>query len=82
MKPLIIDLFAGVGGLSLGFRQVGFEIVFANEYEKTIAESYAINHPETELLIADITKISTNDVFSKFNGKVDIVIGVPPCQGF
>ena len=42
----VIDLFAGVGGLSLGFSQAGFNIVYANEYDKSIAESYRMNHPK------------------------------------
>ena len=40
MKPTVIDLFAGVGGLSLGFEQAGFDVVLANEYDKEIAAAY------------------------------------------
>ena len=40
MKPTVIDLFAGVGGLSLGFEQEGFEVVLANEYDESIANAY------------------------------------------
>ena len=38
MKPTVIDLFAGVGGLSLGFEMKGFKVLLANEYDKSIAE--------------------------------------------
>ena len=41
----VIDLFAGVGGMSLGFEMAGFEVVLANEYDKEIAEAYVKNHP-------------------------------------
>lgn len=82
MKPKVIDLFAGVGGLSLGFRQVGFEVVFANEYDSSIAKSYILNHPNTEMLVADITTVDFNETFSRFSGKVDVIVGGPPCQGF
>lgn len=40
MKPTVIDLFAGVGGLSLGFEQAGFHVVLANEYDDEIAAAY------------------------------------------
>ena len=39
----MIDLFAGVGGLSLGFEQMGFDVVLANEYDKSIAQAYIKN---------------------------------------
>ena len=40
MKPTVIDLFAGVGGMSLGFEMSGFDVLLANEYDKSIAEAY------------------------------------------
>ena len=82
MKPRVIDLFAGVGGLSLGFKMVGFDIVLANEFDESIAKSYKYNHPETEVIVEDITKISHKDVFTKFKENIEVVIGGPPCQGF
>lgn len=82
MKPKLMDLFAGVGGLSLGFQQTGFEILFANEYDSGIANAYKLNHPHTEMVIADITKIDFEKVLKKYVGKIDIIVGGPPCQGF
>lgn len=82
MKPTVIDLFAGVGGMSLGFEQMGFDVVFANEYDSSIAESYKINHPHTDMLVADITKVDFEKTFSRFLGEIDVIIGGPPCQGF
>ena len=55
MKPTVIDLFAGVGGLSLGFEQVGFDVVLANEYDKEIAAAYQRNHHKTKMVVGDIT---------------------------
>ena len=43
-KPKVIDLFAGVGGLSLGFENCGFDVVLANEYDESIAAAYKANH--------------------------------------
>jgi DNA (cytosine-5)-methyltransferase 1 len=82
MKLRVIDLFSGVGGLSLGFRMVGAEISLANEIDKEIAESYSINHPETRMINEDITKLDIEDVFKEYKDKVEVVIGGPPCQGF
>ncbi|MEI6835402.1 MAG: DNA cytosine methyltransferase [Candidatus Falkowbacteria bacterium] len=78
----VIDLFAGVGGLSLGFSQAGFTIVYANEYNKSIAESFKKNHPKTIVDSTDIRDIDFEKTFRKFENKVQIVMGGPPCQGF
>lgn len=78
----VIDLFAGVGGLSLGFSNAGFDIVYANEYDKFIAKSYKINHPKTHVDTTDIKKINFKKTFSPLKGKIGVVIGGPPCQGF
>ncbi|MGM7702243.1 DNA cytosine methyltransferase [Pseudalkalibacillus sp. Hm43] len=78
----IIDLFSGVGGLSLGFRQAGFNVVIANEIDKEISKAYKENHPKTKMLNIDITKLDIPSVFSEYKGKIDVIIGGPPCQGF
>lgn len=78
----VIDLFAGVGGMSLGFEMVGFNVVLANEYDKEIAEAYIKNHPNTKMIAKDITSLSLEEVFSEYRGKIDVIIGGPPCQGF
>lgn len=82
MKPKVIDLFAGVGGLSLGFEQCGFNVVLANEYDSSIAAAYQLNHKNTKVIVGDITKLNLEDTFEKYFGKVDVIIGGPPCQGF
>ena len=82
MKPTVIDLFAGVGGLSLGFEQAGFHVVLANEYDDEIATAYRKNHPETKMVVGDITALDLENTFGVFSGKIDVIIGGPPCQGF
>lgn len=81
-KPKVIDLFSGVGGLSLGFEMAGFEIVIANEYDKSIASSYQYNHRKTKMIAEDITTLPIVETFKEYRGKIDVVIGGPPCQGF
>ena len=82
MNPTVIDLFAGVGGLSLGFEQAGFQVVLANEYDAEIAAAYKKNHHETKMVVGDITALNLEDTFGSFAGKIDVIIGGPPCQGF
>ncbi|MFD1403710.1 DNA cytosine methyltransferase [Robinsoniella peoriensis] len=78
----MIDLFAGVGGLSLGFEQVGFDVVIANEYDESIAQAYINNHNNPNMIVADITKLPIHETFGKYRGQVDLVVGGPPCQGY
>lgn len=82
MRPKVIDLFAGVGGLSLGFEQHGFDVVLANEYDTAIATAYQLNHKNTKMIVGDITNLNLQEVFGKYKGKIDVIIGGPPCQGF
>ena len=79
----IVDLFSGVGGLSYGFIEEGFEIAIANEIDKNIAYSYKMNHPDVKMINEDISKLDISDVFRDLkNIRNKIVLGGPPCQGF
>ena len=68
MKPTVIDLFAGVGGLSLGFEMSGFDVLLANEYDKSIAEAYIANHKNTKMIIGDITSLDLKKTFGSYRG--------------
>lgn len=72
-----VDLFAGVGGIRLGFEKFGFTTVFANDFEPKCADTYDKNFKTTKLVVEDITKISTNDI-----PDCDFVLGGFPCQAF
>ena len=77
----VIDLFAGAGGLSLGFQQTNkFTIKVAFENSPYMQETYRKNHPGVEVL-GDVCNANYSEIVKK-HGPIDVVIGGPPCQGF
>lgn len=78
----VIDLFAGCGGLSLGFEMAGFNIPLAVEKDEWASETYKKNHPSTKVITEDITQIGDLSSLLDENIKVNGIIGGPPCQGF
>lgn len=80
----IMDLFAGVGGLSYGFSKLPeFEIVAANEIEKDIAMAYKLNHPGVTMINCDINDLTEEMLTEVLNGEqIDIIVGGPPCQSY
>lgn len=77
----VVDLFSGVGGLSFGFAMAGFDIVFAIEHDLSIANTYKLNHPNTEVYSEDIENLDLGDLVKKYDD-IDVIVGGPPCQGF
>lgn len=72
-----IDLFAGVGGIRLGFEKVGFKTVFSNDFEPACKETFDLNFNHSPLLIEDINKVKNQDI-----PDFDILLGGFPCQPF
>ncbi|NHB59341.1 DNA cytosine methyltransferase [Acinetobacter sp. 194] len=77
MSFKIVSFFSGAGGLDLGFEKAGFDIVFANEFDKDIWATYELNHPKTHLDTRSITEIQDDDI-----PECDGIIGGPPCQSW
>jgi DNA (cytosine-5)-methyltransferase 1 len=73
----IVSFFAGAGGLDLGFENAGFDVIWANEYDKSIWETYEHNHKNTFLDKRSIANIPSNEV-----PDCDGIIGGPPCQSW
>ena len=73
----VVSFFAGCGGLDLGFEQAGFRVVWANEFEPVVRDTYLRNHPDAEFVLADFNTITPNDV-----PDCDGFIGGPPCQSW
>lgn len=83
-KPTFADFFAGAGGLSCGFTQAGFKVIFANDFEDVCIRTYRFNHPELpsdKIAHQDIRNIVDN-IQDYITTNVDVVVGGPPCQGF
>ena len=81
MPYSVVDLFAGAGGLSLGFVQTEkYEIKVAFEREPPMQATYHRNHPNVELQ-GDVCGADYTDI-QRRHGAIDVVIGGPPCQGF
>ncbi|WP_218775346.1 DNA cytosine methyltransferase [Collinsella vaginalis] len=84
-KLTCIDLFAGAGGLSEGLEQAGFHSLFASEIVPRYAETYAKNHPNAEVCVADIRTVNPKEIRERLDlevGQLDLLAGGPPCQGF
>ena len=77
----VVDLFAGAGGLSLGFKQTKqFDIKIAFENNPKAKKTYKRNYKDTEVF-DDVCKADYDFIIKKY-GQIDVVIGGPPCQGF
>lgn len=79
--PKVLDLFAGAGGMSLGFKAAGYDIIGACEIDAWASDTIRYNFPEKNVVCSDIKDISNSDFLSNFKD-VDVIIGGPPCQGF
>jgi DNA (cytosine-5)-methyltransferase 1 len=76
-----IDLFSGAGGFLRGFLDADFEPIFSVEVWQPAIETHNRNYPQVPLIGEDIRSIS-NARIAQYKGKVDVIIGGPPCQGF
>lgn len=74
-----ISLFSGAGGMDVGFKNAGFNVIAANELDKHACETFRANHPDCKLIEGNID--SCGEELFTLKG-IDVVFGGPPCQGF
>ena len=73
----VVSFFSGCGGLDLGFEQAGFEVVWANDNDPAVSETYQLNHPNTYLCKKDMRELTMEEI-----PECDGFIGGPPCQSW
>jgi DNA (cytosine-5)-methyltransferase 1 len=78
----VVDLFAGAGGLSEGFRQAGFSVVAASDNDPDAAATFARNFPNARLIVGDIRAPGTKEKVLDAARRASILVGGPPCQAF
>ncbi|WP_041764993.1 DNA cytosine methyltransferase [[Leptolyngbya] sp. PCC 7376] len=87
-RPLVVDLFAGCGGMSLGLEAAGFDIAAAVEIDPVHALVHEFNFPYGKTFCRDVSTIHKNDIFEAIAAQgypqkeIDVMVGGPPCQGF
>lgn len=81
----MIDLFAGAGGLTEGFRLAGFSSSLAIDFDEQAMQTFQYNHPDVRCITADIRQFNNGDVeklAATLSNDIDVICGGPPCQSF
>ncbi|MGD1920111.1 MAG: DNA cytosine methyltransferase [Pleurocapsa sp.] len=84
-RPIAVDLFAGAGGMTLGFEQAGFDVLAAVEFDPIHASVHEYNFPFWKTICQSVTDTTGREIREKSaigDRDIDVVFGGPPCQGF
>jgi len=80
-----IDLFAGAGGITEGFRKAGYKCVCANDLDEEAKHTFTYNHPSVPFVLKDVRYVTADELLMTANcsaSEIDVITGGPPCQGF
>lgn len=84
-RPTVIDLFCGAGGLSHGFMQAGFDVLFGSDIDPTFGRTFMASHPNAKFVAKPIQALSVDEILATTRlaaGQLDVLVGGPPCQGY
>src|SRR5437899_89728 len=79
-RSTVVDLFAGAGGISEGFRQAGFAVIAGSDNDPDAAATFALNFPEADLITGDIRAPAVKERILAAARQADVLIGGPRCQ--
>jgi DNA (cytosine-5)-methyltransferase 1 len=86
IRPTVLDLFSGCGGLSIGIEAAGFSTKWACEWDADAAATFADSHPNARIWVEDansfLIRTANREEATPKPGEVDLIAGGPPCQGF
>ncbi len=84
-RPIAVDLFAGAGGMTLGFEQAGFDVLASVEIDPIHCATHEFNFPFWKILCKSVEEITSQEIRQNSligDREIDVVFGGPPCQGF
>lgn len=84
-KPTVVDLFCGAGGLSHGFMQAGYQVLFGSDIDPTFGKTFLASHPDAKFIAKSILDLKAQEILDETGlatGQLDVLVGGPPCQGY
>jgi len=82
-KPIIVELFCGCGGTSLGFEMAGFEVVLGCDIHAPSIDTFKTNHKNCSTILGDVRKVKPETIQKLIDGRrIDVLMAGVPCQGF
>lgn len=82
-KPIVVELFCGCGGTSMGFQMAGFEIAIGCDILIPAIDTFKHNHPNTSTILGDVKKVEASQIKEILKGRtIDVLVAGVPCQGF
>lgn len=84
-RPTVVDLFCGAGGLSHGFMQAGYDVLFGSDIDPTFGKTFMASHPNAKFIARPIQALTVAEILKSAQlqpGQLDVLVGGPPCQGY